>query len=86
MKPESTRRNPKGEALARDGVLNPHPEAVLDPLFKENPFFDPRDLGVEFHESFRVTGLEVSFEVNMLPKRLKEELDQASAGGSTTSA
>jgi len=44
MKPESTRRNPKGEALARDGVLNPHPEAVLDPLFKENPFFDPRDL------------------------------------------
>jgi hypothetical protein len=38
------RRDPKGEALAQDGVLNPHPEAVRDPLFVTNPFFDPRDL------------------------------------------
>ena len=40
----SLKRDPKGEALARDGALNPHPEVVLDPLFKDNPFFDPRDI------------------------------------------
>jgi transposase len=34
----------KREALARDGVLNPHPEAVRDALFVDNPFFDPADL------------------------------------------
>ena len=44
-------------------------------------FFDPRDLEVEFHETFKVTGLDVSFEVNLLPKRLKEELDRSSASG-----
>ena len=43
-RPGPLKRGPKGEALARDGALNPHPEAVLDPLFKDNPFFDPRDL------------------------------------------
>src|SRR5271155_1030074 len=39
-----SKRDPKEEALARDGVLNPRPEAVRDPLFTTNPFFDPRDL------------------------------------------
>ena len=39
-----SKRDPKEEALARDGVLNPRSEAVLDPLFVDNPFFDPRDL------------------------------------------
>lgn len=34
----------KSEALARDGALNPHPEAVRDALFADNPFFDPADL------------------------------------------
>lgn len=37
-------RDPKAEALARDGALNPHPEAVRDTLFAGNPFFDARDL------------------------------------------
>ena len=36
--------NGKREALARDGALNPHPEAVRDALFADNPFFDPADL------------------------------------------
>jgi transposase len=36
--------NAKREALARDGALNPHPEAVRDALFADNPFFDPADL------------------------------------------
>ena len=43
-KPVSPRLDPKAEALARDGVLNPHPEGVRDPLFNDNPFFDPKDL------------------------------------------
>jgi transposase len=42
--PKPPRHDPKSQALARDGALNPHPEAVHDPLFIANPFFDPRDL------------------------------------------
>jgi transposase len=30
--------------LKRTGTVNPHPEAITDRLFQENPFFDPRDL------------------------------------------
>jgi transposase len=30
--------------LKRTGTLNPHAQAVVDPLFQENPFFDSRDL------------------------------------------
>lgn len=42
--PRPPRRDPKSQALARDGALNPHPEAVRDPLFTGNAFFDPADL------------------------------------------
>jgi transposase len=42
--PRPRRQDPKAAALARDGVLNPHPEGVRDPLFNDNPFFDPKDL------------------------------------------
>ena len=34
----------KTEELKRTGTLNPHPDSVSDSLFKENPFFDPKDL------------------------------------------
>jgi transposase len=40
----ATTTNGKREALARDGALNPRPEAVRDALFADNPFFDPADL------------------------------------------
>lgn len=30
--------------LKRTGTLHPRPESVADTLFKENPFFDPKDL------------------------------------------
>ena len=30
--------------LKRTGTLNPHPDSVSDILFKENRFFDPKDL------------------------------------------
>ena len=43
-KPKPIRQDAKAAAPARDGALNPHPEAVRDPLFSDNPFFDPRDL------------------------------------------
>jgi transposase len=36
--------NEKTLELKRTGTLNPHPETVTDPIFKENPFFDSRDL------------------------------------------
>ena len=36
--------DPKSQVLAREGALNPHPEAIRDPLFTGNPFFDPKDL------------------------------------------
>ena len=36
--------DPKTIELKRTGTLNPHPADVSDTLFKENPFFDPKDL------------------------------------------
>lgn len=36
--------DPKTLELKRTGTLNPRPESVADALFKENPFFDPKDL------------------------------------------
>ena len=40
------RREPdqKTIELKRAGTLNPRPDSVSDTLFKENPFFDPKDL------------------------------------------
>ena len=34
----------KREALKRHGTLNPHPDAVTDPLFEAGDFFDRDDL------------------------------------------
>ena len=34
----------KSLTLKENGTLNPHPEAVTDPLFQEEAFFDARDL------------------------------------------
>jgi transposase len=34
----------KALELKRTGTLNPRPDSVSDTLFKENPFFDPKDL------------------------------------------
>jgi transposase len=41
---KAKKRDPKSEALAQDGVLNPDPAAVRDALFAGNPFFDAKDL------------------------------------------
>jgi transposase len=34
----------KRDTLRQQGTLNPHPAAVTDPRFRENEFFDARDL------------------------------------------
>jgi transposase len=36
-------KDPKADALLEVGTLNPLPEKVRDPKFRENEFFDPRD-------------------------------------------
>lgn len=57
------RRDPKSEALAQDGVLNPNPAAVRDVLFTGNPFFDAKDLVQVRYEMVRrhqVDGLAIS--------------------------
>ena len=40
----ASHRYPKQEALEKHGALNPHPDAVTDPRFSGDEFFDPRDL------------------------------------------
>lgn len=38
------RSEPKVEALRARRTLHPRPQEVVDPLFREHDFFDPRDL------------------------------------------
>src|SRR5260221_5373816 len=60
---KAKRRDPKSEALAQDGVLNPNPEAVRDALFAGNPFFDAKDLVQVRYEMVRrhqVDGVAIS--------------------------
>jgi transposase len=51
--PNGQRREPKQEALREHGALNPKPEQVTDPLFQQDPFFDPRDLVQVKYEMLR---------------------------------
>lgn len=43
----------KTEALQKEGTLNPRPEGVVDPKFRENEFFDPRDIVQVKYEMLR---------------------------------
>src|SRR5262249_27762095 len=43
----------KAEALRQQGVLNPPPQKVADPLFLHGEFFDPRDLVQVKYEMLR---------------------------------
>jgi hypothetical protein len=56
--PEPT--DPKGESLRRQGVLNPRPRKVIDPLFRRSEFFDPRDLVQVKYEMLRRVQVERS--------------------------
>lgn len=85
--PKPPRRDPKSQALARDGALNPHPEAVRDPLFATNPFFDPKDLVQVRYEMVRrhdaegvsITDVATSFGVSR-PTFYKAQNTLAAAG------
>jgi transposase len=46
-------RSAKQDVLKEEGVLNPHPDAVTDPLFTERGFFDPSDLVQVKYEMLR---------------------------------
>jgi hypothetical protein len=63
------------ELLKKVGFSGVKYRSELQPGGINYAFFDPRDFLVQFHESYRVTGLEVTFEVNEMPKRLKETLE-----------
>jgi transposase len=55
--------DPKREALAKDGALNLHPEAIRDALFTGNPFFDAKDMvqvRYEMVRRHRVDGVAIS--------------------------
>jgi transposase len=62
----------KEQALRQDGMLNPHPDRVTDPLFAELEFFDPRDIMQVKYEMLRrveqdgesVTGAAAAFGVS----------------------
>ena len=51
--PPSPNRQQKRQTLRRHGALNPQPETVTDPLFRNNEFFDPDDLVQVKYEMLR---------------------------------
>jgi transposase len=51
--PKRRKVDAKTAELDRSGTLNPHPDAMLDPLFQNNPFFDSRDLLQTRYEMLR---------------------------------
>jgi transposase len=48
-----TAKRSKASALAEDGTLNPAPRKVNDPKFREESFFDPRDIVQVKYEMLR---------------------------------
>ena len=48
----------KADVLVEEGTLNPAPERVLDPKFRESEFFDPRDVVQVKYEMLRRVAVE----------------------------
>jgi len=60
---KARKRDTKRETLAKDGALNPRPEAIRDAVFTGNPFFDAKDLvqvRYEMVRQHRVDGVAIS--------------------------
>ena len=55
---KKAQKDTKESALLEGGTLNPFPEKVGDPKFKENEFFDPRDLVQVKYEMLRRVSLD----------------------------
>ena len=53
MPPSRIEKDTKAAALIADGTLNPSPEKVADPKFREYEFFDPRDVVQVKYEMLR---------------------------------
>lgn len=60
MPAKSKPKPSKAQALLEEGTLNPTPEKVRDPKFRENEFFDPRDLVQVKYEMLRRVSIERS--------------------------
>lgn len=58
--------DPKLLELKSTGTLNPHPTAVSDALFRENPFFDSKDLLQVRYEMLRRHRAEGASVVNVV--------------------
>lgn len=58
MPAHSDRRRSKIDALREEGTLNPAPEKVRDPKFREGDFFDPRDVVQVKYEMLRRVSVE----------------------------
>jgi transposase len=54
----SKSKPPKVEALLAEGTLNLTPDEVRDPKFRENEFFDPRDIVQVKYEMLRRVSVE----------------------------
>jgi len=54
----SSENRSKTELLRQEGTLNPAAEKVLDAKFRENEFFDPRDLVQVKYEMLRRVSIE----------------------------
>jgi transposase len=52
------RKDPKTAALIEEGTLNPFPEKVTDPKFRESEFFDARDVVQVKYEMLRRVSVE----------------------------
>lgn len=50
--------DPKAASLRQEGTLNPSPEKVTDPKFREGEFFDPRDAVQVKYEMLRRVSVE----------------------------
>ena len=53
MPSRKDRKDPKADALSKEGTLNPSPEKVGDPKFRDSEFFDPRDVVQVKYEMLR---------------------------------
>ena len=53
-----TERDRKADVLLAEGTLNPAPEKVRDPKFREGEFFDPRDAVQVKYEMLRRVSVE----------------------------
>ena len=58
MPVKSRSKPPKLEALREEGTLNPTPDEVHDPRFRENEFFDPHDIVQVKYEMLRRVSVE----------------------------